>query len=650
MFVPVLTRLRGSAGGRSNGKSAFRAAFGHGRDRAVEQAQAGRLSAGDQSHSPDIGPSVAAWDFSKIAVHPAGSEPPPPATALRLPGLIQAKLRMMTPSPAASVRRFAGNRQTGRLVGTGAQPKLRIGSPDDVYEREADRIANAMLSAPTPNVQRCAACATRDEDKVVHRTPSGSGSATAAADAAVNDFGPSRGLDSNLRAYFEPRLGQRLDSVRVHTGSRAASAADAVAARAFTLRNHVVFGAGEYAPHTHHGRRLLAHELVHVIQQQSAGEPLVQREMVFASGYARPFKSDWAEVACVLSSRCTWYPASIDFHATANHSGGGSGSATFEALLSHIEAAAPRSITELGIIGHANSSNFGLAGKIDAKDVWFSKEGLIDAASLEHEKGRIAKLRDRFAPGAKIILYGCHAGVGTTFLDAISRAFHVCVKGFSNEITWCIRWHTPGRHIFSRGRTWVDTGGLEQPQDIGCAKFNADIRALKPDRESCVGVPVPKPAPKAPVHSPAAPRFGAGLSLGGALSGEGWRAAIDLGLRYSLRRDRVIVIDPTVGAHLLYLPSGGDRLSHIATAIAEFGVRVQQPLHGLYVDVHAGVYAGVQIPTGAAPQGVTPIGGVTGALGAGYRWERLSLGAQARGLAGAGPSQVVIVGVGTLNW
>jgi hypothetical protein len=66
---------------------------------------------------------------------------------------------------------------------------------------------------------------------------------------------------------MESRLGTDLAHVRIHTGARAAAAARALGARAFTLGPDVFFGAGQYAPETTAGLRLLAHELVHVVQQ-----------------------------------------------------------------------------------------------------------------------------------------------------------------------------------------------------------------------------------------------------------------------------------------------------------------------------------------------------------------------------------------------
>jgi hypothetical protein len=78
-------------------------------------------------------------------------------------------------------------------------------------------------------------------------------------------------LDHELRAPLEAGLGVDLSAVRIHVGGSAADAACLLNARAFTLGNHVVFGAGQYAPASEAGRRLLAHELIHTVQQSRGG-------------------------------------------------------------------------------------------------------------------------------------------------------------------------------------------------------------------------------------------------------------------------------------------------------------------------------------------------------------------------------------------
>lgn len=79
--------------------------------------------------------------------------------------------------------------------------------------------------------------------------------------------GGGRPLAETERNFFEPRFGVDFSQTRIHTDSRANALARSVDARAFTLGQDVVFGAGEFRPESHAGKRLMAHELTHVLQQ-----------------------------------------------------------------------------------------------------------------------------------------------------------------------------------------------------------------------------------------------------------------------------------------------------------------------------------------------------------------------------------------------
>ena len=81
---------------------------------------------------------------------------------------------------------------------------------------------------------------------------------------------PGQPLDPATRTFFERRFRQPFGDVTVHAGPRAARSARAVNAHAYTVGHRIVFGAGQYSPRTAAGRRLLAHELTHVVQQRSA--------------------------------------------------------------------------------------------------------------------------------------------------------------------------------------------------------------------------------------------------------------------------------------------------------------------------------------------------------------------------------------------
>jgi Domain of unknown function (DUF4157) len=114
----------------------------------------------------------------------------------------------------------------------------------------------------------CGGCA---EKKPLQRSAAGETPMHSPAPAAVHETlrAPGRPLDRATRAFFEPRFGHDFSGVRVHTGTSAEASARSVDAHAYTVGRDIVFGAGRFTPATADGRRLLAHELAHVVQQQN---------------------------------------------------------------------------------------------------------------------------------------------------------------------------------------------------------------------------------------------------------------------------------------------------------------------------------------------------------------------------------------------
>ena len=153
----------------------------------------------------------------------------------------------------------------------GFQAKLAINEPGDEYEQEADRVADQVIRMPDP--ASAAGAQRKVEAASLQRCdPYSYGSNIDTLPPVVKETlaRPGEALDGATRAYFEDRLGRDFGAVRVHTGAPAARAAEAVQAHAFTVGTDVVFAPGRYAPNSHDGRRLLAHELTHVVQQEAA--------------------------------------------------------------------------------------------------------------------------------------------------------------------------------------------------------------------------------------------------------------------------------------------------------------------------------------------------------------------------------------------
>jgi hypothetical protein len=164
---------------------------------------------------------------------------------------------------------FAGAAQVAPAIdrpGNGQCKPLEIGAIDDPFEREADQLAEHVMRALTGDPP--------------HISTIGSSTAGAreAAPPIVEDVLEAAGepLAPATRAFFEPKFGYDLTSIRLHANDRAARSADAIHARAYTIGDNIVFGRNQYQPETGEGRRLLAHELAHSIQQ--SGHSRVMRE------------------------------------------------------------------------------------------------------------------------------------------------------------------------------------------------------------------------------------------------------------------------------------------------------------------------------------------------------------------------------------
>lgn len=234
------------------------------------------------------------------------------------------------------LQRSYGNQYVGQVI----QAKLEVGSPDDIYEREADQVAEQIMRMPgstawkithpdpAPAVQRmCSACedevqrqpqekkekedkeemmqmraiagsitplvqrqteAERTEDDeseertIQPKENSGQApSVTPTLEARLNmSKGSGQPLPLQTRSFMEPRFGYDFSQIRVHTDGEADQLNRELGAQAFTHTRDVYFGAGKYSPESGEGKRLLAHELTHVVQQvgQVQTQGLSQRQ------------------------------------------------------------------------------------------------------------------------------------------------------------------------------------------------------------------------------------------------------------------------------------------------------------------------------------------------------------------------------------
>jgi hypothetical protein len=225
---------------------------------------------------------------------------------------IATELSSMHTAQRASVllalQRTHGNRYVQRVV-AGIQAKLKIGQPGDIYEQEADRVADEVMRMPDAACPKC-----KEENNVLIKTKPLAEQITPLVQGQVEpekeekeeeeilqlkevsgqtpevtpDFesriqslkSSGQPLPEADRSFMERGFGVDFSGVRVHTDSEADQLNKELNAQAFTYGRDIYFGAGKYSPGTLAGKRLLAHELTHVVQKAQMGRTTLQRAEV----------------------------------------------------------------------------------------------------------------------------------------------------------------------------------------------------------------------------------------------------------------------------------------------------------------------------------------------------------------------------------
>ncbi|HSI69368.1 MAG TPA: DUF4157 domain-containing protein [Gillisia sp.] len=177
------------------------------------------------------------------------------------------------------------------------QPKLQINQPGDKYEQEADRIsqkvvlpgnAGSIQESENPILQgkllaeeittgataelhrKCKKCKEEEEERMLHKKES-SGSTPMVSKSFQSQLNSSQGsgkpMDYQTNQSMSSKFGIDFSQVRIHNDTKAAQLSQSINAKAFTLGNDIYFNRSEYKPQTKGGQKLLAHELVHTVQQ-----------------------------------------------------------------------------------------------------------------------------------------------------------------------------------------------------------------------------------------------------------------------------------------------------------------------------------------------------------------------------------------------
>jgi hypothetical protein len=182
------------------------------------------------------------------------------------------------------------------------QTKLTIGAPGDKYEQEADQMAERVMSMDasanpqavqrqseseedfiqkqplavsiTPLIQQFSESAVQTKPSVQRAEENAASSATPSLENRLaSEKGSGSPLDNQTRSFMESRFGNDFSGVRVHTDSSSVSMNKELGAQAFTHGNDIYFNSGKYNPGSSEGKKLLAHELTHTIQQTGAVQP-----------------------------------------------------------------------------------------------------------------------------------------------------------------------------------------------------------------------------------------------------------------------------------------------------------------------------------------------------------------------------------------
>jgi hypothetical protein len=317
----------------------------------------------------------------------------------------------------------------------------------------------------TAVLHRCGghACGCEQDRDAVRR--SGSAPTNTEPDIVHRVLGtPGEPLEQPLAHEMATRLGPEAARARIHTGGEAAGSARAVDAEAYSVGPHVVFGAGRFRPETPDGRRLLAHELAHVVQAPSDEMPaqsleisqptdLHEREAEqVAAGAVRavpgsapgatlsrqlypplpmlpnplPDTRMFASTAIEVTAVDTSVETSIEWYKPWRYTGPISGALRGDVSMTDIASMvtnvlkylAGRKMGRLNILDHGYEQG-----------VQIGTEWLTSAADVKMHAPDLSRLRGQFSSGGLVHLQNCHAGANKDVMCALADAIGVPVYG-----------------------------------------------------------------------------------------------------------------------------------------------------------------------------------------------------------------------------
>jgi hypothetical protein len=617
------------------------------------------------------------------------------------------------------LQRSLGNQAVMQLLGSSnaqhssetAKP-LAINEPGDRFEREADAVADQVMRAPSSQAggsrnslstvddgskiqRRCAHCeeeeekrlhrqiapvsagggiqrkcsqCEEEEEKQLHRKEDG-GSNPGIAPGIVHDVlrAPGQPLDSGTRNFMEPRFGHDFSGVRVHNDARAAASTRSVNAQAYTVGNDVVFGSRQYAPESDAGRRLLAHELTHVVQQTAGadGTRLARqpgtgtRSGTTTGGTPQGQPPVAAAPGLTIAPNCAGHEAEITaawLRATAMLRD------TISDLDNVVSAmrlpGGPRRL--MPRMTSCILTSFGDVGGLDGAEAGESIFTLLSTVIQNFQRiqsgfvaGRTLRCDPQTVPDNECTWRSAFVVTGN------ARDIFLCQNFFSPENSVAIRAATL-IHEMAHSVLGIAHRGIPEMTfpatffdyssplglDFDDAKRNAFAYEIL---ANCLEGEPPTPlgsgstAPAPPRTAGNEPRASVSL-MGGATVTPAIQGLAGVAGRLSLRPGSLVIFNPYLGLNVLYSPTATIQPAGFFTGMAEAGLRIQQPTRGAYLDIGGGGFVGFEAPL-RAPLRTTA--GLSAAVGAGWRWDRIELGAEARALfplTSGDPDRVVVLG------
>lgn len=213
------------------------------------------------------------------------------------------------------------------------QAKLRVNTPGDRFEQEADAVAEKIVSMPERRSathgpitgglynspidirRKCAEC--EEEEEVQMKGYFKGGHADRDVENGIqSEIQGGNPMASETRTWMESKFGMGFGNVRIHDNANSQHLNRKLNAKAFTHGDHIFFNSGEYSPHSFQGKKLLAHELTHVVQQGGMaglaeeldkrvgiGGNMVQRDLMVAppNPNAEPAELTEAEIQAAIT-------------------------------------------------------------------------------------------------------------------------------------------------------------------------------------------------------------------------------------------------------------------------------------------------------------------------------------------------------------